>query len=98
MVKFSKQLELQLVPEWRGAYCQYKLLKKDLNKIKQNPRCIPEDPPVTSSASPINLNQNRRKSFWSHIDLIQVRSSYVHAFLFLFVTSENTTTLSLGKW
>ncbi|CAK9228659.1 unnamed protein product [Sphagnum troendelagicum] len=35
MVKFSKQLEGQLVPEWRDAYCNYKQLKKDVKRIKQ---------------------------------------------------------------
>lgn len=73
MVKFAKQLELQLVPEWRGAYCQYKLLKKSLNKIKQNPLDIPDGPGLSSvSGSPLDRGQSRRKSFWSHIDLIQV--------------------------
>lgn len=73
MVKFSKQLEVQLVPEWRGAYCQYKLLKKILNKIKESPCSIPDDPEIhTSSASSLNFIQNRSKNFWSHIDLIQV--------------------------
>ncbi|CAM6021947.1 unnamed protein product [Sphagnum balticum] len=36
MVKFSKQLEGQLVPEWRDAYCNYKQLKKDVKRIKQD--------------------------------------------------------------
>lgn len=34
MVKFSKQLELQLVPEWKSAFCDYWKLKKELNLIK----------------------------------------------------------------
>lgn len=73
MVKFAKQLELQLVPEWRGAYCQYKLLKKSLNKIKQNPLDSLDGPKLSSnSESPLQLGQSCRKSFWSHIDLIQV--------------------------
>ncbi|KAG0558028.1 hypothetical protein KC19_11G174000, partial [Ceratodon purpureus] len=36
MVKFSKQLEGSLVPEWKGAYCNYKVLKRDVNRIKQD--------------------------------------------------------------
>lgn len=80
MVKFAKQLELQLVPEWRGAYCQYKLLKKSLNKIKQNPLDSLDGPKLSSnSESPLQLGQSCRKSFWSHIDLIQV--SYWYYFL-----------------
>ncbi|CAK9274631.1 unnamed protein product [Sphagnum jensenii] len=35
MVKFSKQLEGQLVPEWKDVYCNYKELKKDVKRIKQ---------------------------------------------------------------
>ncbi|KAG6546092.1 hypothetical protein Mapa_012498 [Marchantia paleacea] len=38
MVKFSKQLEGQLVPEWRPAYVNYKILKKELKHIKLQPR------------------------------------------------------------
>ncbi|BBN18042.1 xenotropic and polytropic retrovirus receptor 1 [Marchantia polymorpha subsp. ruderalis] len=34
MVKFAKYLNVHLVPEWRPAYCNYKKLKKDLKKIK----------------------------------------------------------------
>ncbi|KAL2613437.1 hypothetical protein R1flu_025129 [Riccia fluitans] len=37
MVKFSKQLEGQLVPEWRPAYVNYKNLKKELKRLKQQP-------------------------------------------------------------
>lgn len=36
MVKFSKQLDGQLVPEWKDAYCNYKELKRDVNRIKQD--------------------------------------------------------------
>ncbi len=35
MVKFYKQLEGQLVPEWKDVYCNYKELKKDVKRIKQ---------------------------------------------------------------
>lgn len=33
MVKFSKQFEGQLVPEWKDAFVDYWQLKKDLKKI-----------------------------------------------------------------
>ena len=33
-MKFSKQFELQLVPEWRQAFCDYRKLKKELKVIK----------------------------------------------------------------
>jgi hypothetical protein len=34
MVKFSKQLEGQLVPEWKHAFVDYSLLKKDLKRVQ----------------------------------------------------------------
>ncbi|CAN6478421.1 unnamed protein product [Victoria cruziana] len=34
MVKFSKQFEAQLVPEWKDAFVDYRLLKKDLRKLQ----------------------------------------------------------------
>ncbi|KAF5752406.1 putative xenotropic and polytropic murine leukemia virus receptor pho1 [Tripterygium wilfordii] len=34
MVKFSKQLEAQLIPEWKDAFVNYWLLKKHIKKIK----------------------------------------------------------------
>eukprot|EP00253_Pinus_taeda_P032366 PITA_32366 len=35
MVKFQKQLEGQLVPEWRNAYVNYKQLKKIIGQIRE---------------------------------------------------------------
>lgn len=34
MVKFSRELEAQLIPEWKEAFVNYKLLKKHIKKIK----------------------------------------------------------------
>ncbi|KAL0376813.1 UNVERIFIED_CONTAM: Phosphate transporter [Sesamum calycinum] len=34
MVKFSKELEAQLIPEWKDAFVNYWLLKKHVKKIK----------------------------------------------------------------
>ncbi|XP_058724268.1 phosphate transporter PHO1 [Vicia villosa] len=34
MVKFSKELEAQLIPEWKDAFVNYKMLKKHIKKIK----------------------------------------------------------------
>ncbi|KAJ4956106.1 hypothetical protein NE237_012889 [Protea cynaroides] len=36
MVKFSKQLEAQLIPEWKDAFVNYWQLKKNVKKIKQS--------------------------------------------------------------
>ncbi|KAH8936186.1 hypothetical protein BDL97_17G071600 [Sphagnum fallax] len=68
MVKFSKQLDVQRVPEWRSAYCQYQLLKKDLKLITFNWHLMPECP-VAPSNPPFALT--RRKSPWSSVDVIK---------------------------
>lgn len=34
MVKFSKELEAQLIPEWKDAFVNYWKLKKNVKKIK----------------------------------------------------------------
>lgn len=34
MVKFSKELEAQLIPEWKEAFLNYWQLKKQIKKIK----------------------------------------------------------------
>ncbi|ONK63845.1 uncharacterized protein A4U43_C07F19530 [Asparagus officinalis] len=34
MVKFSRQLEAQLIPEWKDAFVNYRQLKKQVKKIK----------------------------------------------------------------
>uniref|UniRef100_A0A7N0UQR1 Phosphate transporter PHO1 n=1 Tax=Kalanchoe fedtschenkoi TaxID=63787 RepID=A0A7N0UQR1_KALFE len=38
MVKFSKQLEAQLIPEWKDAFVNYWLLKKHVKRIKVHQR------------------------------------------------------------
>ncbi|KAK4794322.1 hypothetical protein SAY86_012316 [Trapa natans] len=38
MVKFSKELEAQLIPEWKDAFVNYKQLKKHIKKIKLSKR------------------------------------------------------------
>lgn len=34
MVKFSKELEAQLIPEWKESFVNYRALKKQIKKIK----------------------------------------------------------------
>ncbi|KAF3792919.1 hypothetical protein EJ110_NYTH02009 [Nymphaea thermarum] len=34
MVKFSKELEARLVPEWKEAFCDYRALKQNVKRIK----------------------------------------------------------------
>ncbi|WCJ24081.1 Phosphate transporter PHO1 [Euphorbia peplus] len=43
MVKFSKQLEAQLIPEWKEAFVNYWQLKKQVKKVKLSK--IPKQPP-----------------------------------------------------
>ncbi|XP_068325623.1 phosphate transporter PHO1-like [Pyrus communis] len=43
MVKFSKELEAQLIPEWKDAFVNYWLLKKQVKKIKLSR--VPKQPP-----------------------------------------------------
>ncbi|KAG8053666.1 hypothetical protein GUJ93_ZPchr0001g29425 [Zizania palustris] len=38
MVKFSKQFEGQLVPEWKHAFVDYSLLKKHLKRMQRYDR------------------------------------------------------------
>ncbi|KAK4786638.1 hypothetical protein SAY86_010471 [Trapa natans] len=38
MVKFSKELEAQLIPEWKDAFVNYRQLKKHIKKIKLSRR------------------------------------------------------------
>lgn len=42
MVKFSKELEAQLIPEWKEAFVNYWQLKKHVKKIKlaQKPKQV----------------------------------------------------------
>ncbi|KAH9305024.1 hypothetical protein KI387_009428, partial [Taxus chinensis] len=54
MVKFQKQLEGQLVPEWRNAYVNYKQLKKDVKQIRQEIATREHHPP----APPIFINKH----------------------------------------
>ncbi|GLJ27005.1 hypothetical protein SUGI_0529160 [Cryptomeria japonica] len=50
MVKFQKQLEAQLVAEWRNAYVNYKQLKKDIKQIRHH-IASREQHPVTNTAA-----------------------------------------------
>lgn len=37
-MKFSKELEAQLIPEWKGAFVNYRQLKKHIKRIKLSRR------------------------------------------------------------
>ncbi|KAL5990499.1 hypothetical protein ACLOJK_011401 [Asimina triloba] len=83
MVKFSKQLEAQLIPEWKDAFVNYWQLKKSVKKIKlsRNPPQSKEKRDLQSSLlHPIrNFTSRIAARFCSgagaeHVDVIQVRN------------------------
>lgn len=49
MVKFSKDLEAQLIPEWKEAFVDYWLLKKHVKRIKL--ALLAASPPPASAYS-----------------------------------------------
>ncbi|KAF0904507.1 hypothetical protein E2562_035066, partial [Oryza meyeriana var. granulata] len=51
MVKFSKQFEGQLVPEWKEAFVDYWQLKKDIKRL-QGAEAAAAETAVTAAASP----------------------------------------------
>ncbi|KAL3501621.1 hypothetical protein ACH5RR_036070 [Cinchona calisaya] len=71
MVKFSKQFEGQLVPEWKEAFVDYWQLKKDLKRIhlinsENNTNNNNEQPKQESSFSNILSNSLRKFSLLGH--------------------------------
>eukprot|EP00250_Pteridium_aquilinum_P026840 c33687_g1_i1 orf=1-927(-) len=75
MVKFSKQLESQLVPEWKSAFCNYWKLKKELKQIRlSQPRHSFATP--RPSVSSLNFNNlTRRRSVQKDVILVHLRRS-----------------------
>ncbi|XP_048333444.1 phosphate transporter PHO1 isoform X2 [Ziziphus jujuba] len=51
MVKFSKELEAQLIPEWKEAFVNYWQLKKYIKKIKLSRINIPKNHPQGCSST-----------------------------------------------
>ncbi|KAL2631269.1 hypothetical protein R1flu_015955 [Riccia fluitans] len=49
MVMFQRQLEAELVPEWRKAYCKYKHLKRDLKRIRRISHSMVPQQPVSET-------------------------------------------------
>uniref|UniRef100_A0A0E0BVY2 SPX domain-containing protein n=1 Tax=Oryza meridionalis TaxID=40149 RepID=A0A0E0BVY2_9ORYZ len=59
MVKFSKQFEGQLVPEWKHAFVDYSLLKKDLKRMQHDHS--PQGTIITTS-TPHDHHQQQQQS------------------------------------
>ncbi|KAL3578012.1 hypothetical protein D5086_019516 [Populus alba] len=80
MVKFSKELEAQLIPEWKDAFVNYWQLKKQIKKIKlsQKPAHTIDHQYGLSIFDPIRSLANNISSKLFHSDtmaeIIQVRS------------------------
>ena len=51
MVQFQKQLERQLVPEWRFKYCNYDALQKELKLLQKEIEIMQERVQVEKSDS-----------------------------------------------
>ncbi|XP_015949415.1 phosphate transporter PHO1 [Arachis duranensis] len=51
MVKFSKELEAQLIPEWKEAFVNYKQLKKHIKRIKLSRIQKHQQPPPCGGGS-----------------------------------------------
>ncbi|XP_010262400.1 PREDICTED: phosphate transporter PHO1-like isoform X2 [Nelumbo nucifera] len=83
MVKFSKDLEAQLIPEWKDAFVNYRQLKKNVKEIKLKISRNPEETqykhefgssllnPIRSIANKITT---RFRSGGVQTEIIQVRS------------------------
>ncbi|KAJ7549499.1 hypothetical protein O6H91_07G056400 [Diphasiastrum complanatum] len=79
MVKFSKQLQGQLVPEWKSAYCNYWQLKKILKQVKLQWEKEGVDCPARSPRRLLNSPlrsfghlTRRRGNSWAQNDMIMV--------------------------
>lgn len=87
MVKFSKELEGQLIPEWRDAYLNYRELKRHIKKIKlsrlpKHPRQDMNGDYGLSIFDPVRFVAwkicDKFRSSDSKTDVIQVHNTYTH--------------------
>ncbi|CAE5963466.1 unnamed protein product [Arabidopsis arenosa] len=63
MVKFTKQFEGQLVPEWKDAFVDYSQLKKDLKKIHMFTNGVEKKPTETSLIKTIKSSLGKLSLF-----------------------------------
>lgn len=66
MVKFSKQFEGQLVPEWKDAFVDYCKLKKDIKKIHFLTNLETNSKKSKASFSHTILSSLRKYAFLEH--------------------------------
>ena len=51
MVKFSREYEASIIPEWKAAFVDYKSLKKLIKRIKIARRDAAPPPPLLAAAA-----------------------------------------------
>ncbi|XP_022148998.1 phosphate transporter PHO1 homolog 1 [Momordica charantia] len=68
MVKFSKQFEGQLIPEWKHAFVDYWQLKKDLKKLY----LLKTDNPATAAATATATVAAASSTLWSSVKKISI--------------------------
>ncbi|PPD68446.1 hypothetical protein GOBAR_DD34676 [Gossypium barbadense] len=78
MVKFSKELEAQLIPEWKDAFVNYWQLKKHIKKIK-----------LARNKRPTQLNHGFGRSIVDPIRFIAMKLLSTKLF---FSSNNNTNT------
>ncbi|CAM8947589.1 unnamed protein product [Rhodiola kirilowii] len=67
MVKFSKQFEGQLVPEWKEAFVDYSKLKKEMKKINlPNAKSVPVKSQISSLKSTLLSSMKKVLVFGCH--------------------------------
>ncbi|XP_073011555.1 phosphate transporter PHO1-2 [Typha latifolia] len=66
MVKFSRELEAQLIPEWKDAFVDYRQLKKHIKKIK-----LYISTSATTTTIPFSDHQSRHRFGFSLLDPIR---------------------------
>ncbi|MCO5596524.1 hypothetical protein L7F22_050589 [Adiantum nelumboides] len=71
MVNFGERLESQLVPEWKDAFCDYNLLKGDLESISAQPHRFTR---LMTDLSP-RLRQSSQAPSFRHLGSIARRTS-----------------------
>lgn len=76
MVKFSRELEAQLIPEWKEAFVNYKHLKKHIKKIKLSLLRRPSS--TTPDLDDIPSPASDRAYGFSLLDPVRSLASHLH--------------------
>ncbi|KAK9007320.1 hypothetical protein V6N11_051148 [Hibiscus sabdariffa] len=85
MVKFSKELEAQLIPEWKDAFVNYWQLKKHVKKIKLSR----SNKQAASSHDHLN-HENLGRSIFDPIRFVAMKVASCSSKLFLGSSNNNT--------